>query len=226
MVLGATSCMNDTIPEVPELPTVDTSKEYAAMNVYSGNIYMATNRGVATDSAVVRAFVARLKANEAEYPFRKIQADGAPAVQQRLSFSGDSVLLQRGAKEADAYIYTVAHMLEHSLLWMADKDTTYMAKRRPEAIINRLGFYNPANYEATDLDPAQEEFDVTVTKNPEYYAAIGKDELQFPGITYYLKTKEGWVGSGDINNFLNQTFYSALSEGDTILIQGFRTDFK
>lgn len=227
LAIGATACLNNNGGEVPpELPKVNTEKEYVLTNVYSGTIFMVTGMGWEKDSAVVRAFIDRLKARGDEYPFRKIKANGAPEVQQKLSFSGETALLEQEGKEKE-FTHAVVHTANNSILWlMAKADSTYETKKRPEAIVRELGYYSPVQYKATNLEPPTADFDVSITTRPEHYASIGEGLLEFPGIAYYLKTKEKVERSGQLNNFLNETFSRALVAGDTILIQGYRLDFK
>lgn len=225
--LGAFSCMNTPEPEVPELPTVDTSKEYTAANIYAGNIYMATSRGWVSDSAAVRAFIDRLKASEDEYPFRRIKADVAPAVSQKLSFSGETALLSTAGKAPKEFTHEVVPTMNNSVFWLiAKEDSVYQTKERLEAIFMALKYYKPVTYTTTKLEPATEAADIQVTTRPEQYASINGGELQFPGINFYVKTKDDLRSSGQITNYLNEVFHRSLVAGDTVLIQGYRTDFK
>lgn len=225
LFMGGTACTNNEIV-VPEPLTVDTQREYVATNVYSGKIYMGTNRGWVSDSAVVRAFIDRLKASGKPYPFRRLQTDGAPEVQQRLFFDGDSAFLVQNS-DSTKYTHQVVQTVNNSsILWLvATQDSIYEAKKRPEAIINRLGLYAPESYTTAPLDPVTPEADIRVTTKPEQYFVLSENQLQAPGITYYLKTSNDTI-SGYKNNFLSETFFTELLVGDTVLIQGYRVDFK
>lgn len=227
LAFTAIACSPNNGDETP-LPQLDINKEYTATTISTGRIYMGIRgRWLSwdTDSAKIKPLLSRIS-EEGKNPGFLAQNASLPAAGgQKLSFStADSLAyLQEGGEEKP---YHFGVPTGYSLLMLRSTDTLQTFENQQPAAIDKITYLKPSYYNKTEL--TDEAFDYEVRTLPERYFTIASMELQAPGINYFLKTKDGVEVYASVNNYLNDQgiVLQSLSEGDTLILQVFRTDYK
>lgn len=219
------ACEQD-VDETP-LPQLDINKAYTATTISTGSIFMGISGrwlSWATDSARIKPLLARIT-EEGKNPGFLPQNTSLPAAGGRLSFStADSLayLLENGEEKA----YRFGVPAGYSLLMLRSTDTLQTFQNQQPAPLDRITYLKPAYYNQIPLTDQAFEFEVRTL--PERYFTIATPELRAPGIHYYLKTRDDVEFSASINNYLNDkdAILQSLSEGDTLVLQAYRTDYR
>lgn len=212
------------VDETP-LPQLDINKAYTATTISTGRIFMGIKgRWLSwdTDSARIKPLLTRITVKGKDPGFLP-QNTSLPAIGgEKLTFDSLAYLLENGEKKP----YQFGVPAGYSLLMLRSTDTLRTFENQQPAAVDKITYLKPAYYNQIPL--TDEAFEFEVRTLPERYFTIATAELRAPGIHYYLKTRDDVEVSASVNNYLNDqgAILQSLSEGDTLVLQAFRTDYR
>ncbi|AHM61469.1 hypothetical protein D770_16075 [Flammeovirgaceae bacterium 311] len=226
LLAASTAACLDRDRDIVVEPPLDFEKTYSATTINTDYIYMGVRDrwyGWRADSARIKPFLNRIVAEGKDPGFLDQQAS-ITASPQTLSFNDDRAYLSPPMQAGE---YTYSLVQNNDILRLRGLDTLVIPtdrETRPTTFA-RLGLVIP-QYSKTVAAPADADHEYEIHTVPEQYASILSDEMQFPGIIYYVKTSDGWESFGQMNNYLNENIIQSMPAGDTIIVQLIGSNFK